>query len=86
MKIHFLLSATLLLVTASGFSQAQKIRQAEQKKASTKPQTAIINTGIQQKAITKVTASNKVTLPDTLLIRNGSRIPLNTKTKEIKKK
>ena len=76
----------LLFSTLNCFSQAQKIRQAEQKKASTKPPTAIINTAIKQNTITKVTTSNKVTLPDTILIRKGSPIPPNTKTKKINKK
>jgi hypothetical protein len=47
MKIHFLLSTALLLVTASCFSQAQKIRQTEQKKAPPPSGTAVLNPAIK---------------------------------------
>ena len=54
MKINFLFIVAFLLVTANCFSQtaAQK-KQAEQKKATTKPPTAVINPIIQQKITTK---------------------------------
>ncbi len=59
MKIHFFLLAALLLATASCFSQAQKIRQAEQKKAPPPSRTAVLNPAIKRDSIERMSAKTK---------------------------
>ena len=51
MKIKFLLSAALVLGSITCFSQATNIKQAEQKKANTKPLTAVINPVVKRDSL-----------------------------------
>ncbi len=59
MKIKFLVAAMLLLVTINCMAQATKIKQAEQKKASTKPPTAIINPVVKKDSLAKASSKTQ---------------------------
>lgn len=83
MKINLLLSAALLMVTASCFSQTPAQRkQAEQKKASTRPLTAVINPVVKRDSLVRMATKSESNTTTTGTLNTKKKFP---KTSPIKK-
>ncbi len=80
MKIKFLVAAMLLFVTINCFSQATKIKQAEQKKASTLTPTAVINPIVKQDSLAKASSE---TQPKTTIVSHAIEQKTTTKASTV---